>query len=103
MKIFATASKVIAWLLLAASVLAFSSRYVTSTNHLLVLAATGSPYVALIALIALGILLISRRWIEAAVALIIVVGLAAPMLKVLLTWPDVPKVPASGTPLTVMT
>jgi endonuclease/exonuclease/phosphatase (EEP) superfamily protein YafD len=97
------AAQVIAWLLLAASALAFCSRYVASTNHLLVLAATGSPYLVLIALIALCILLITRRWIETAVALIVVLALAAPTLKVLFTWPDVPKVPANGAPLIVMT
>ena len=89
--------------LLALSRFSLVCRFLSSTNHLIVLAATGFPYASILALLALAALLCLRRWIEAALATALLLVLAFPMLKVLLTWPDPPSVPQHGTAVQVMT
>lgn len=63
------------------------ARFVSSTNHVLVIAATFSPYAVLPGLAAVAIAGFSRRWLLLAVALVLVGALAAPQLRALVTGP----------------
>lgn len=102
-RVISTIGIATAALLLVVSLFSLVCRYVASTNHVVVLAATGFPYVSALALLAIALLLVLRRWIESAVAAVLLIVLAFPLLKVLFTWPDPPSAPQRGTALSVMT
>jgi endonuclease/exonuclease/phosphatase (EEP) superfamily protein YafD len=93
-------AQALAWALLLLAVLVFLCRYLASTSHIVILAATGAPYAVLVALTGLAILVGARRWLEAIAALAVMAGLAAPMAAVLLTRA---KIPPASLRLSVLT
>jgi endonuclease/exonuclease/phosphatase (EEP) superfamily protein YafD len=89
---------VLCWLLVLAGLVCLLARNVVSTRHVLVLAATALPLVGLACLLPVLVFLATRRWIELAISVLVVLGLLVPLTTSVLNFRD-----DSGIPLRIMT
>lgn len=88
----------LAWILFAGGLFGLIAGNVVSTWHPLVIAATAVPLLTLGAIVGAIGLGLTRRWISLGVAVLLVLALAVPQLRVLLRSPGRP----AGTPLRIM-
>ena len=86
-----------AWVMLIASIAGVVARQVAVTNHLELVAAVTSPFLALVAPLSAVAFLVLRRWIAAGLGVVVTIAAVAAQLPLFLR-----ETPAEGVPVRTM-